>query len=454
MALISINPATGQVLQEYAEHTREECDVILTDVSHAFDTWKSMSFGERGACFNRLAGLLRKNIDGIAGMITREMGKPVRDARAEVNKSAGACEYFSKNAAELLRSEPVATEAKSSYVVYQPLGVVFGLMPWNFPLWQVVRYAAPAMMAGNATVLKHANNVTGCALLIERLFVEAQFPPSTFRVLVVDIQAVQRIIEDPRIAGVTLTGSPRAGRAVAAAAGAALKKCVLELGGSDPFIVLDDADLDAAIEAGVTSRLLVSGQVCIAPKRFIVSEKRKPEFEEKLVARMQRAAMGDPTNEETVLGPLARHDLRETLARQVNSSIARGAKLLLGGAIPAGEGAYYPATVLTDVKPGMPAFDEELFGPVATVIAVSDEAEAVKLANATEYGLGAVVFSRDTARAERMALQIEAGCCFVNDFVRSDPRLPFGGIKHSGFGRELGALGIREFTNAKTIYIA
>lgn len=454
MALISINPATGQVLREYAEYTQDECNAILTGVSHAFDTWKSMSFGERGACFNRFAELLRKNIGDVAGMITSEMGKPIRDARAEVNKSAGACEYFAKNASDLLRSEPVATEAKSSYVVYHPLGVIFGIMPWNFPLWQVVRYAAPAMMAGNATVLKHANNVTGCALLIERLFAEAHFPPNTFRVLVVDIPAVQRVIEDPRIAGVTLTGSPRAGRAVAAAAGAALKKCVLELGGSDPFIVLDDADLDAAIEAGVTSRLLVSGQVCIAPKRFIVSEKLKPEFEEKLVARMQRAVMDDPTKEETTLGPLARRDLRETLARQVNSSVARGAKLLLGGTIPAGEGAYYPATVLTDVKPGMPAFDEELFGPVAAVIAVTDETEAVKLANATEYGLGAVVFSRDTARAERMALQIEAGCCFVNDFVRSDPRLPFGGVKHSGFGRELGALGIREFTNAKTVYIA
>ncbi len=454
MGLISVNPATGATLAQYEEHSREQCDGILRQTYSAFTRWRHMDFNARAACFNQLAGLLREDIESLARGITREVGKPIRDARAEINKSAGTCEYFAANAAALLRDEPVPTEAQKSYLRYEPLGTILGIMPWNFPMWQVIRYAAPALMAGNATVLKHANNVTGSALAIENLFKRAGFPEHLCRALIIDVPAVKHIIQHPLVAAVTLTGSLRAGKDVASIAGAAVKKCVMELGGSDPFIVLEDADLDAAVETGVTSRLLVSGQVCISPKRFIVLESRRAEFESKLVARMRAAKMGDPADEKTAYGPMARRDLREVVNRQVQTCVARGATMLLGGQIPDGPGAYYPATVLTGVAPGMPAYDEEIFGPVAAIIPVKDETEAVRVANDTPYGLGAVVFSRDIPRAERLAQQIDAGSCFVNAAVRSDARLPFGGIKQSGFGRELGAQGIREFTNTKTIYIA
>ncbi len=454
MALISIDPATGATLAQYDEHSREQCDVILRQTHAAFTRWRQMDYDARAACFNRLAALLRTDIESLARCIVLEVGKPIRDARAEINKSAGTCEYFAANAAALLRDELVPTEAQKSYVRYEPLGTILGIMPWNFPVWQVIRYAAPAMMAGNATVLKHANNVTGSALAVEDLFKRAGFPEHLCRALIIDVPAVKHIIQHPLVAAVTLTGSLRAGRDVASIAGASVKKCVLELGGSDPFIVLEDADLDAAVETGVTSRLLVSGQVCISPKRFIVLESRRAEFESKLVARMGAAKMGEPSDETTAYGPMARRDLRELVARQVQTCIAQGATLLLGGHTPDGPGAYYPATVLSAVKPGMPAYDEEIFGPVAAVIPVKDEDDAVRVANDSPYGLGAVVFSRDILRAERLAQRIDAGSCFVNSAVRSDSRLPFGGIKQSGFGRELGAQGIKEFTNTKTIYIA
>jgi succinate-semialdehyde dehydrogenase/glutarate-semialdehyde dehydrogenase len=454
MALVSINPANGEKVAEYPEQSHAECDAVLESAHTAYHTWKTLTYEQRAAYFVRLAEELRSQSETLAALATVEMGKPIRDSRAEVEKCATACEYYAREAEGLLREEIVETDAQKSYVTYQPIGVILGIMPWNFPFWQVLRYATPIMMAGNTTILKHANNVSGCALAIEKLFVDAGFPENAFRSLIIDIPDVDRVIRHPLIAGVTITGSPRAGKAVASAAGAVLKKCVLELGGSDPFVVLEDADINAAIEAGVSSRLVVSGQVCISPKRFIVPEKIKAEFEEKLVARMSEAIMGNPAEEETTFGPLAREDLRDTVARQVEENIKNGAKCLLGGERPDGPGAYYPATVLTDVQPGMPSYDEEVFGPVAAIISVPNEEEALRVANDTPYGLGAVVFSQDIERAEKMAQGIEAGCCFVNTVVRSDPRLPFGGVKQSGFGRELGACGIKEFTNTKTIYIA
>jgi len=454
MALVSINPTNGETISEFPEHCHEDCDGILEGAHAAFNIWRAKSFEKRAACFMRLAEELRTHSDLLAVTVTAEMGKPIRDARAEIEKSATVCEFYARESEGLLQEDIVETDAQKSYVTYQPLGVILGIMPWNFPVWQVIRYAAPIMMAGNTTVLKHANTVTGCALTIESLFSKAGFPENAFRSLVVNIPDVERVIQHPLVAGVTLTGSPRAGKAVASSAGAVLKKSVLELGGSDPFVVLEDADLDAAIDAGVGARLIVSGQVCISPKRFIVPESIKTEFEEKLVERMSKAVMGDPTKDETTFGPLARHDLRDMVARQVQETIDEGATLLMGGECPEGPGAYYPATVLTDVKPGMPSYDDEVFGPVAAIISVPNEEEALRVANDTPYGLGAVVFSRDVERAEKMAHGIEAGCCFVNSVVRSDPRLPFGGVKQSGFGRELGACGIKEFTNTKTIYIA
>jgi succinate-semialdehyde dehydrogenase/glutarate-semialdehyde dehydrogenase len=455
MSLTSINPATGEAIQTYPEHTQDECNQILDNAVTAFGKWRALSFAERGDCFRRLAALLRENAENLAQTSTAEMGKPIRDARGEVEKCAWVCEYYADVSEAALQDKRIETDASKSYVTYEPLGVILGIMPWNFPIWQVLRYSAPTMMAGNTTVLSHANNVTGVALAIEKLFGEAAFPQDAFRALIIDVPQIEGIIQDDRIAGVTLTGSPHAGRAVAGAAASVLKKCVLELGGSDPFVILEDADLDAAIEMGVTSRLMVSGQVCIAAKRFIVPESIRSDVEERLVARMKKARMGDPTEEETTFGPLARTDLRDTVASQVEASIKSGARLLEGGVIPEGPGSYYPATVLTDVRPGMPAYDEEVFGPVAAVIGVADEAEAIRVANDTPYGLGAVVFSADTERAEGIARNsIRAGCCFVNSFVKSDPRLPFGGIKQSGYGRELGTSGLKEFVNVKTIYIA
>mgnify|MGYP002623564872 CR=1 FL=1 len=343
MALLSVNPATDETIARYDEHSRETSEEILRLTHAAYEQWRKMSFADRAACFNRLAAGLRENVEPLARLITGEVGKPIRDARAEVNKSAGACEYFAEHAAEFLRDEEVATDARKSYVRYEPLGVILGIMPWNFPVWQIIRYAAPVMMAGNATVLKHANNATGCALAVEEQFARAGFPEHAFRALVIDIPAVRAVIEHSLVAGVTLTGSPRAGKEVASAAGAVLKKCVLELGGSDPFVLLEDADIDAAIDAGVTSRLLVSGQVCISPKRFIVPRALAADFEQRLVARMGAAKMGDPMDEDTVYGPLARRDLRDTVARQVNESVARGANVLIGGNAVDGQGAYYPA---------------------------------------------------------------------------------------------------------------
>jgi succinate-semialdehyde dehydrogenase/glutarate-semialdehyde dehydrogenase len=382
------------------------------------------------------------------------MGKPVRDGRAEAEKCAWVCEYYAENAEAFLQPEVIPTDARKSFVTFQPVGVVLAVMPWNFPFWQVFRFAAPALMAGNTGVLKHASNVPGCALAIEEVFRRAGFPDHAFRTLLIGSKAVEAVIEHPLVRAVTLTGSTPAGKAVASKAGAMIKKTVLELGGSDAYVVLEDADLEATVATCVASRLINAGQSCIAAKRFVVVEAVRSRFEDAFVTRMRQATVGDPLDEATQVGPLARHDLRDDLHHQVQASLAQGATCLLGGMIPEGPGAYYPPTVLTQVSKGMPAYDEELFGPVAAILAVPDEQEAIRVANDSVFGLGAAVFTRDLAKGEHLAAHaLEAGCCFVNALVKSDPRLPFGGIKESGYGRELSAYGIKEFVNIKTVFV-
>jgi succinate-semialdehyde dehydrogenase/glutarate-semialdehyde dehydrogenase len=398
--------------------------------------------------------LLRQRNEDLARLMAIEMGKPLAQGRAEAEKCAWVCDYYGEHAANFLADEPISTDAGRSYVSYRPLGVVLAVMPWNFPLWQVFRFAAPGLMAGNAGVLKHASNVSGCALAIEDIFHGAGFPPALFRTLLVGSNRVAGLIEAPEIRGVTLTGSTPAGRAVAAKAGACLKKTVLELGGSDPYLILEDADLELAVETCVAARLMNGGQSCIAAKRFIVVEPVRKRFEQMFVEKMKLKRMGDPLEAGIDLGPQARCDLRDQLHQQVTASVARGARLLLGGRVPEGPGAFYPPTVLTGVAKGQPAYAEELFGPVAAVIGVQDEAEAMRVANDSAFGLGAAVFTQDVARGERIANHgLEAGSCFVNGFVKSDPRLPFGGVKDSGYGRELSIFGIREFVNVKTIWV-
>jgi succinate-semialdehyde dehydrogenase/glutarate-semialdehyde dehydrogenase len=385
----------------------------------------------------------------------REMGKPITQARAEVDKCAWVCDYYAQNAEDFLSPEIVETDAAKSYIAFEPLGVVLAVMPWNFPFWQVLRFAAPALMAGNTAALKHASSVQGCALAIEALFRDAGYPDGAFRTLVLGSRAAGVAIEHPKVQAVTLTGSTPAGRKVASLAGSLLKKTVLELGGSDPYVILEDADLDLAVAACVTGRILNTGQSCIAAKRFVVPDAIREEFEHRLVELMRRQRVGDPLRDETEVGPMARADLRGELHDQVERSLQAGACCLLGGDVPEGPGAFYPPTVLTDVTAGMAAYEEELFGPVAAVLPVADEEEAVRVANDTVFGLGAAVFTRDVARGEEIAAKrLQAGSCFVNGFVKSDPRLPFGGIKGSGYGRELGSFGIREFVNIKTVYVA
>ncbi|HHP7234417.1 MAG TPA: NAD-dependent succinate-semialdehyde dehydrogenase [Desulfobacterales bacterium] len=454
MSLKSVNPATGETCQTYPETSSAEIERSIRKADEAFHDWKRLPFARRAERLNAAAGILRENRDNYAELMAVEMGKPIRDGRAESDKCAWVCEYFARQAPSMLAPESIESDAGSSFVVFAPLGVVLAVMPWNYPFWQVFRFAAPALMAGNTAILKHASNVPGCALAIESIFDAAGFPPAVFQSLLVPGSAVESIIADPRIRAVTLTGSTAAGESVAANAGKHLKKTVLELGGSDPYVVLEDADLEHTVATCVTSRLLNSGQSCIAAKRFIVVESARKRFEEMLVEQMAAKVMGDPLNDAVEIGPQARIDLRDDLHRQVRESIANGARCLLGGQIPEGNGAYYPCTVLTDVAPGMPAYEEETFGPVAAVISVPDEAEAIRVANDTPFGLGAAVFTADVDRGRRIAVEhLEAGSCFVNDFVKSDPRLPFGGIRQSGYGRELSHYGIKEFVNIKTIYI-
>ena len=454
MSIQSINPATGEVLETFKETSREDLDRSLAAAHAAFLEWRTAPFATRAQRMREAARVLRTRRAEYARTMTLEMGKPIVQAEAEVDKCAWGCEYYADHAETFLAEQPRQTDASSSYVRFEPLGPVLAVMPWNFPFWQVFRFAAPALMAGDAAILKHASNVPRCALAIEAVFREAGFPRGLFSTVLVEAPAVAALIADPRIVAATLTGSDRAGSKVAEQAGRELKKTVLELGGSDPFIVLADADVAAAARTAADARLINSGQSCIAAKRFIVVEPVADEFLERFVDELRSRRVGDPVARETQVGPQARVDLRDALHRQVVESVKRGAKLLLGGEIPAGKGAFYPPTLLTAVDKGMPAFDEETFGPVAAVVRAKDEADAVRLANDSAFGLGASLWTRDRARAERLASQVEAGSVFVNGLVKSDPRLPFGGIKRSGYGRELSEYGIREFVNIKSVWIA
>ncbi len=454
MALQTINPATGEPLRSYEEMAPSAVRDIVTKTHEAFLDWRRTSFSERALRMRRAAGVLRANADDYARLMAQEMGKPVKEGIAEIDKCALACDFYAANAEGFLAREEIATEASKSFVTFDPLGVVLAVMPWNFPFWQVFRFSAPNLMAGNAAVLKHASNVAGCALAIEEIFRRAGYPEHLFRTLMIGNSQVEAVIEHPLVRAVTLTGSGPAGRAVASKAGAMLKKTVLELGGSDPYLVLEDANLPLAVEVCVNGRLVNSGQSCIAAKRFIVVGKVRCEFERLFLERMKSVKMGDPLSSDTDIGPLARDDLRDGLHQRVEASIAKGARCLLGGSIPPGPGAYYPPTILTDVRKGMPAFDEEMFGPVAAIIPVENETEAVEAANDSVFGLGGGVLTRDLARGELIAAQMmESGVVFVNAAVHSDPRLPFGGIKESGYGRELSAYGVREFVNIKTVCI-
>lgn len=454
MDIQTINPANGQVIASYPCLSAVEIDPKIVQTHKAFLSWKKSTFSHRAQLMSRLAQLLSRNIVDLAKLMAVEMGKPIASGQAEIEKCVLLCDHYIEHSEHYLAPRYIETERKIAKVCYNPIGIVFGIMPWNFPFWQVLRFAVPTIMAGNAAILKHAPISSGTGNKIEELFRSAGFPEYLFQHVIVDNEGAGSIIGHPLISAVTLTGSERAGQSVASHAGACLKKSVLELGGSDPYVILEDADIDLAAKAIVTSRLNNTGQVCIAAKRVIVINHIEQELNERIAHFMSTFTVGDPLDPKVHLGPLARKDLRDTLHIQVEKSLKQGAKLLRGGIIPEGAGFYYPPTLLTQVKPGMPAFDEELFGPVIAVSSAKDEKEAINLANQGVYGLGAAVFTKDLKRGERIATEdIESGVCFVNAFVVSDPRLPFGGIKRSGYGRELSQEGILEFVNTKTIVV-
>jgi succinate-semialdehyde dehydrogenase/glutarate-semialdehyde dehydrogenase len=457
MAIVSINPANGEVIESFEEFSDERIDQTLAQASAAFKQWRASSFAERTSLMRAVARTLHKQRATLAAHITAEMGKPIAEAEAEVDKCAWNCEYYAENAESFLKAEAAPSTASASYIAYRPLGVILAVMPWNYPFWQVFRFAAPALMAGNTGVLKHASNVSRSALEIERVVDEAAAevgaPAHLFQTILTPGAKVDRIIKDQRIAAVTLTGSDPAGVSVATAAGSVLKKCVLELGGSDAFIVLEDADIDAAAQMAAKARFQNTGQSCIAAKRFIVVEAVADEFERKFAAAAKALKTGDPTDRSYQVGAMARADLRDDLDRQVHESVAAGATVLTGGKPVEGPGAFYEPTVLSNVTPEMRVFREETFGPVAAVIRARDEAHAIELANQSDFGLGGAVWTRDTARGERVAAQVESGAMFVNGMTASDPRLPFGGVKRSGYGRELSSFGIREFVNVQTVWI-
>jgi succinate-semialdehyde dehydrogenase/glutarate-semialdehyde dehydrogenase len=450
----SINPTTGKTVKTYQTHSEKGVEKIINSVDKTWHHWRFASFAERAPAMQNLSSLLRSKKDELALLMAIEMGKVIKEGISEIEKCAWVCEYYVQNAENFLENEFIKTEASQSFVSYQPLGTILAIMPWNFPFWQVFRFLAPTLMAGNTAVLKHASNVPGCAMAIEDLVREAGFPENVFRTLLIGSNLVENVIKHNAIKAVSLTGSAPAGKSVAAIAGSVLKKCVLELGGNDPYVILEDADLETATKICASSRLLNAGQSCIAAKRFIVVDEVYAHFLEHFTHEMNAAHFGDPCESEITMGPLARIDLRDELHLQVEDSVKKGAEVVLGGEIPNRKGAFYPPTILENVKPGMPAYDEELFGPVASVIRVKDEKEAIKIANDTSFGLGAAIFTKDIKRGEKIAeSQLNAGCCFVNDFVKSDPRLPFGGIGESGYGRELSTQGIKEFMNVKTVVV-
>lgn len=452
--LESINPATGATINSYPADTEEKVADALVVARQSFEKWRRCSFAERAEVFIKIAAELRKEKERLALLATLEMGKPIQQGREEVEKCAVTLEYYAKEGSQFLADEIVQTDAKKSYVTFQPLGVILAIMPWNFPYWQVFRAFAPTVMAGNVMVLKHASNVSGCAQAIEELITNSGAQEGLLQTLLLPSSRIEKLIENPAIAAVTLTGSTGAGRKVAEAAGRNLKKQVLELGGSDAYIILEDADIEEAAEICTNGRLKNSGQSCVAAKRFVVVKSIRKAFELAMTKKMAAATWGDPMDEANTVGPMARLDLRDQLHQQVEKSIELGAQLLCGGIIPPLTGAYYPPTVLTNVKKGMPAYEEELFGPVAAIIEVEDQADAIRIANDSEYGLGGAIISKNIALAEKLAVEeLQAGSCFINDFVHSDQRLPFGGIKNSGYGREIGSFGIKEFVNVKTIYV-
>jgi succinate-semialdehyde dehydrogenase / glutarate-semialdehyde dehydrogenase len=448
------NPATGQSGRTYEGRTQAEVRDIVVAVDRAFAKWRRRSYPERAGVMKKAAAVLRQRKDEFAALMMEEMGKPISDGRAEVEKCATACDYFADNAERFLAQEKVDLGGPEAFISFEPLGVILAIMPWNFPFWQVFRFAAPTLMAGNVAVLKHASNVPGCALAIETVFREAGFPDDVFRTLLIPSRDVDAVIDMKEVKAVTLTGSVEAGRKVAAAAAQRLKKSVLELGGSDAYVVLEDADIAKAAKICATARMVNAGQSCIAGKRFIVVEKVLHQFEKAFVAAMNAYEMGDPRDEGTKFGPMYSIAGRDELHEQVKRSIAAGARVLTGGEKPQKPGAWYPPTVLTDVKSGVPAFEEEIFGPVASVIVANDERDAIAIANASEFGLGSAVITRDLDRGRRIAAhELESGMSFVNDNVRSDARMPFGGLKHSGYGREVSRYGLLEFVNIKSVLV-
>jgi succinate-semialdehyde dehydrogenase/glutarate-semialdehyde dehydrogenase len=452
--LKSINPNTEEVIKSFQIMNLSKVDSVINSVNDAYEKWSTTDFNLRSKLMVRASDVLKDEKENYAKLMTEEMGKPINQSRAEVEKCAWVCEYYAENAERFLSDEIIRTDASKSFITFSPLGVILAVMPWNFPFWQVFRFASPGLMAGNGGILKHASNVSGCALAIEDVFLKAGFPENIFKSILLPSSQMESVIKNDKVKAVTLTGSVPAGKSVAKTAGSVLKKTVMELGGSDPYLILEDADLELAADTCVTSRLINGGQSCIAAKRFIVVESIYNEFEKLFVEKMKSKKMGDPFDERNDLGPQASLQLRDELHNQVIKSTEMGAKLIVGGEIPDRKGAFYPPTVLSGVIKGMPAYDEELFGPVAALIKAKDENEAIKIANDTIFGLGAAVFTSDEIRGEKIVKEkLNAGCCFLNDFVKSDPRLPFGGIKESGYGRELSIFGIREFVNIKTVYI-
>jgi succinate-semialdehyde dehydrogenase/glutarate-semialdehyde dehydrogenase len=453
MALESINPATGELIEVFEEWSQEKTRRVIEDIDEAWLSWRRTSFARRAELMHEAAAVLRRNKEEYARLMALEMGKPIGDGRGEVEKCALVCDFYADNAEGFLADEPAESDGSKAYVAFRPIGTVLAVMPWNFPFWQVFRFAAPALMAGNTGALKHSSNVPRCALAIEDVFRQAGFPENVFRTLLIGSRQVDAVIENERIKAVTLTGSDIAGRKVAAKSGQMLKKTVMELGGSDPFIVLEDADIDEAAKVGAKARCINSGQSCIAAKRFIVVDAAYDRFIERFREEMAALKVGDPLDEGIQVGPQARDDLMYELHGQVEASVEKGARVLLGGAPLEGKGYFYPPTILADLKPGMAAYHEELFGPVASVIRVRDENEAVAVANASPFGLGGSVWTADSVRGETVAGQVEAGAVFVNGLVKSDPRLPFGGVKISGYGRELSHYGIKEFVNIQTVWV-